>query len=52
MLLTSLAEKLDYPFETPISADVDAIEESTRQWVRSFDLLADETAFQRFCKIN
>jgi 5-epi-alpha-selinene synthase len=52
MQLNTLAERLYYPFETPISCDTEAIEESTRQWVRSFNLLSDEIAFQRFCRIN
>ncbi|MBE9032491.1 hypothetical protein IQ266_22390, partial [filamentous cyanobacterium LEGE 11480] len=48
----SLAARLDYPFETPASPFSDRIEQSTREWVKQFNLLPDQKTFERFCSIN
>jgi 5-epi-alpha-selinene synthase len=50
--LSTLAARLDYPFETPVSPYADEIETSTRQWVKAFHLLDNEASFDRFCRIN
>jgi 5-epi-alpha-selinene synthase len=50
--LSTLAERLDYPFETPPSPYADKVEQWTRQWVKSFNLLPNQAAFDRFCQIN
>jgi hypothetical protein len=50
--LAALASQLYYPFVSPSSPFSDQIEQSTRQWVKHFNLLPDEQTFQRFCSIN
>ncbi|MHC5671995.1 terpene synthase family protein [Nostoc sp.] len=38
------------PFPSQINKDVDILEEYALEWVLSFNLLADESTYKRFCK--